>query len=166
MQMLTPTDAWLEGLRVDPEYRQQGVAKALSDACILAAMQHGATYVRLMIHSENARSIAITERGHMRRVSSTTFYRGLPDIAAGQPSRSGPVQDQTTLASLDDLDAIIDYLNASNIFPPLAASTICAGLPPDHRAAAPAEDCWWTCLPAASLGTAGWTGHRRARRAA
>jgi len=80
-------------------------------------MQHGATYVRLMIHSENTRSIAITERGHMRRVASTTFYRGLPDIAAGQPSRSGPVQDQTTLASIDDLDDIIDYLNASNIFP-------------------------------------------------
>src|SRR5256885_13713219 len=35
MQMLTPTDAWLEGLRVDPDYRQQGIAKALSDAGVL-----------------------------------------------------------------------------------------------------------------------------------
>lgn len=117
MLMLTPIDAWLEGLRVDPNYRQQGIAKALGDASIAEAMQRGATYARVMIHAENERSIAITERSHMRRVSSITFYHGSADIVAGQLSRSGAVQEHTTLASLDDLDDIIDYLNASNIFP-------------------------------------------------
>src|SRR5436309_1149329 len=42
MQMLTPTDAWMEGLRVDSNYRQQGIAKALSDACTAEAMERGA----------------------------------------------------------------------------------------------------------------------------
>src|SRR5689334_14693744 len=62
MLMLTSTDAWLEGLRVDPNYRHQGLAKALGDACIAEAMRRGASYARLMIHAENERSIEITER--------------------------------------------------------------------------------------------------------
>src|SRR5690242_13725158 len=49
LAMVTKTDAWLEGLRVDPQFRQQGLARALDDAVLLEAMQRGAKYARLTI---------------------------------------------------------------------------------------------------------------------
>ncbi|HLZ63287.1 MAG TPA: GNAT family N-acetyltransferase [Ktedonosporobacter sp.] len=112
MRMLTQEEAWQEGLRVAPQYRQQGLARALNEAAQLEAMRRHATVIRLVIHSENERSIHITESGHMRRVGSFA-----PHIAPPLEVERRPVQEHTQLATLDDLDEIIDYLNVSNIFP-------------------------------------------------
>src|SRR5579859_5520944 len=112
VRMLTKEEAWLEGLRVNPNYRQQGLARALDEAALLEAMQRNATIIRLIIHAENERSIHITERGHMRRVGSFALHTALPL----EPERRA-VQEHTQLATLDDLDEIIDYLNVSNTFP-------------------------------------------------
>ncbi len=114
LRMLSKDESWFEGLRVDPQYREQGIAFALNQAIVLEAMQRGATVARLAIHYENERSIRITERSHMRRVASFTLYS-----AASLPasSQKRPVQEHIQLATLDDLDEIIAYLNVSNIFP-------------------------------------------------
>jgi ribosomal protein S18 acetylase RimI-like enzyme len=113
MQMLTSIDAWLEGLRVDPAFRGQGIARLLNDEAVLQAMQRGAEYIRLLISSTNARSIQIVERAFWRRIGAFALYSAsaLPivDRATGQV--------HTQLATLDDLDEVIDYLNVSNNFP-------------------------------------------------
>lgn len=44
----SPGEAWMEGMRVDPEYRRQGISGALSGALLEACRQRGARVARLM----------------------------------------------------------------------------------------------------------------------
>jgi GNAT superfamily N-acetyltransferase len=112
--MLNTTDAWQEGMRVDPTYRQQGIARKLSFEASAEAMRRGATTVRLLTSSTNTASIHMVEQSHFRRVGIFVPHTATPLTAA--PRRMYGLEDPT-LATPEDLDDIIDYLNVSNIFP-------------------------------------------------
>jgi RimJ/RimL family protein N-acetyltransferase len=113
LQMVTPNDAWLQGLRVDPAYRRRGIARALHETATAEAMQRGATYIRLSIESDNTPSIRLAEHMHMRQVGSFRLYSATPFPPQHRPTR----QQHTQIATFSDIDEIIDYLNASSIFP-------------------------------------------------
>src|SRR5579863_2669184 len=68
LHMLTTIDAWLEGLRVDPAHRQQGLATALTEAALVEAMRRGATHIRLVTHFENTAAIHVFKNAHFRQV--------------------------------------------------------------------------------------------------
>ncbi len=51
--MLSPTEAWTQGLRVDPSFRGQGVATALARALFDWARDQGAVVTRNMVFSWN-----------------------------------------------------------------------------------------------------------------
>jgi GNAT superfamily N-acetyltransferase len=112
MQMMSETEAWLEGLRVDPRYRKRGLARELNLASQAEAMRRGATTVRLAVEAKNTRSRHLSESNHMREVGVFSLYVAPPLAAPGQT-----VRERTQVATLQDLDDIIDYLNRSNIFP-------------------------------------------------
>ncbi|SRR6266487_615878 len=112
MRMLSPIDAWLEGLRVAPQFRHQGIAGELTQAVFVEAMRRGAQYIRLVVGSDNTSSIRIWERAFMRTVGGFSFCTA----PFASPSKR-PVEDTAQLAMASDLDEIIDYLNVSNIFP-------------------------------------------------
>lgn len=112
VRMLTASDAWLQGLRVAPQFRRQGIAGELNQAVFVEAMQRGAQYIRLVVDAENTDSIRLWERAFMRTVGGFSLCSASP---APPPKRS--VEDVAQLATASDLDEIIDYLNASNIFP-------------------------------------------------
>jgi hypothetical protein len=114
MRILNSTEVWLEGVRVDPEYRRMGLATALNQTMLVEAMQRGATLTRLMVEAQNTHAIKLFERWHMRRVGALATYTAPPLIVS---SRKRSVQEKTQLATPDDLDEIIDYLNVSNVFP-------------------------------------------------
>ena len=114
LRMLNETDAWLEGIRVDPEYRGRGIGNLLNNASLEEAMRRGATNARLITESTNEATIHMMENIHMRLVGSFAPFLAQPIVEAG---RRQPVSDATQVATLDDLDEIIDYLNASNTFP-------------------------------------------------
>lgn len=114
IRMLNKTEAWLEGMRVDPTFRQQGIASALYDAQLAEAMRRGATIARLITESTNAAAIRLLERGFMRRVGAFAPFRALPVTA---PSKRQYGLETPALATVADLDDTIDYLNVSNIFP-------------------------------------------------
>ncbi len=114
MQMLNETEAWQEGMRIDPAYRKQGIAKQMSMEASAEAMRRGATVVRLLIESTNVPSISMAEQSHSRRVSVFAPYIAMPVTSTPQHNYS---LDQPVLATLADLDEIIAYLNVSNIFP-------------------------------------------------
>ena len=113
LQMLSKDDAWIEGLRVDPAYRRQGIARALNEAALVEVMQQKATYVRMAIHFENEASIQLAESMYLRQVGAFSIYTASPVSSQGKPSR----QQRTQIATMDDLDDIINYLNVSSIFP-------------------------------------------------
>lgn len=114
IQMLSETEAWQEGMRVDPAYRKRGLARLLSTEAGAEAMRRGATTVRLATESTNVASINMVEQVHSRRVGAFAPYTGQP--VTSLPKRSYGLEDPT-LATLEDLDEIVDYLNVSNIFP-------------------------------------------------
>lgn len=114
MQMRSETEAWQEGMRVDPAYRQQGIAKLISMEASAEAMRRGATVVRLLIESTNVASINMAEHSHSRRVGAIAQHSATPVTSI--PAHNVGL-DEPVLATLADLDEIITYLNVSSIFP-------------------------------------------------
>ena len=118
LRMVNATDAWLEGLRVDPNYRQQGIAKALHVAMAESAMRRGATNARLVTESTNTGAIHMMDGLHMRQVGAFTPFHANPLVAQTKSrTRVDYSPEGTSVAIVDDIDEIIDYLNVSNIFP-------------------------------------------------
>ncbi len=113
LQMLTTTEGWLEGMRVNPDFRQRGIGAALQNACLEEAIIRGATTVRLIIENTNAGSIRMTRNSRFEEVGAFSIYRAEPleNLRGFSPS------DQPVLATRDDLNDIIDYLDQSNNFP-------------------------------------------------
>jgi len=114
MRMLNETEAWFEGMRVDPTFRQHGIASALFDAQLAEARRRGATTARLITESTNTTAIRLLERSSMSRIGAYATFRAL---AATIPTNRSSAFETPVLATSANLDEIIDYLNASNIFP-------------------------------------------------
>lgn len=114
LRMLSASEAWLEGMRVDPAYRQHGIANALFEAQITEALRCNALTARLITESTNVPAIRLIERNHMRRVNAYVPFRASPHTTTTK-GNYGLVAP--SLATLADRDEIIDYLNVSNIFP-------------------------------------------------
>lgn len=114
MRMLTKNEAWLEGMRVDPAYRRQGISSALFDALIVEAKRFGAVTARLMTESNNTASLSVLSHKSLRQVSALALYSaGLPETSRKRDTGL----DAPVLATAADINEIIDYLNVSNIFP-------------------------------------------------
>ncbi len=114
VRMLNTTDAWLEGIRVHPAYRQQGIARALNEAMLVEAMQRGATNARLITESSNTAAIQLVQGKHMQQVGGFLPLSAQPMT---QPPAERYTLDEPTLASAGDLEEIISYLDVSSIFP-------------------------------------------------
>jgi GNAT superfamily N-acetyltransferase len=114
LRMLNKTDAWLEGIRVDSVRRQHGLAKALDVAMMAEAKRRGATNARLIAESTNAAAITLIERGFFRQIGAYALYRAIPEAVSIKQQYGLEIPQ---LATQDDIDDIIGYLNTSNIFP-------------------------------------------------
>jgi GNAT superfamily N-acetyltransferase len=114
IRMLNASEAWLEGMRVDPAYRQHGVGSALAEAQIVEALRRHALTARLITEPTNSAAIHLIERGHWRRVNAFAPFHATP-LTTATRRQYGIVTP--TLATPSDSDEIIDYLNVSNIFP-------------------------------------------------
>jgi GNAT superfamily N-acetyltransferase len=114
LRMLNASEAWLEGMRVDPAHRQHGVANALFEAQIMEALRRNALTARLITESTNTAAIRLIERNHLRRVNAYAQFRASP-LATATKHQYG--METPALATAADSNEIIDYLNVSNIFP-------------------------------------------------
>jgi len=68
--LLTPSEAWLEGLRVDPQHRHAGLGWQFQTACLEVARRSGADVARLATGSKNLAVHKMAERSGMRRVAA------------------------------------------------------------------------------------------------
>src|SRR5215469_3624634 len=78
LRMLSTTEAWLEGMRIDPAYRRQGLATALDNAMLAEAMKRGATVARLTTESTNTASISALKNLFMRQVGAFVPFKATP----------------------------------------------------------------------------------------
>jgi len=113
-RMLSATEAWLEGMRIDPAYRQQGLATAINNTMLEEAMKRGATVARLITESTNTAAIRAMGHSFMRQVGAFVSFKAMP-LTTAPKSQYGLETPQ--LATSADIDEIVAYLNVSNIFP-------------------------------------------------
>jgi len=75
-----PGEAWFQGMRVHPEYRRQGIATALTQACIKGAQARGARVARVIIDSDNYRSIGLASSIGFRQVAQLIEFDVYPEL--------------------------------------------------------------------------------------
>src|SRR5260370_28621268 len=78
MRMLNKTEAWFEGMRVDPTFRKHGIASALFDAQLAEARHRGATTVRLISESTNATALRLLKRSSFNRIAAYAPFMPFP----------------------------------------------------------------------------------------
>jgi GNAT superfamily N-acetyltransferase len=78
VSFLSPDQIWLEGMRVDPEYRQQGIGWQFMEHDLVYAHERGARVVRLGTGDYNQAVHALTARAGMEQVGSYVRWRAEP----------------------------------------------------------------------------------------
>lgn len=87
LTFLTPTDAWLEGLRKDPLVKEGGLAEAVARHFLsLLAARRDLTSIRFSTSVENLASITVNERMGFRRVLALSCK----SLEAGRRAGAGP----------------------------------------------------------------------------
>jgi GNAT superfamily N-acetyltransferase len=92
-----PGQIWLEGMRVDPEYRRRGIAGEFLDYGMAFARERGARVVRLGTGSHNAPVHALTAQAGMVRVGAYLLLNadplpGGPDPAFLSAEHAGQIR--------------------------------------------------------------------------
>jgi GNAT superfamily N-acetyltransferase len=86
--MLSSTEAWLEGIRVDPVVRGMGVATELQSGTLRSAADLGATVVRYVTGATNEGSLRLGARHGLLPLGSWRFHgRAREDDRAGPDGR-------------------------------------------------------------------------------
>ncbi|MEO7001745.1 MAG: GNAT family N-acetyltransferase [Ktedonobacterales bacterium] len=111
VKMMTPEEAWIEGVRVDPQERRQGIARMLVSRALVVAHDRGATVARLFTHSENIASQRLFARFGFTRVAEIVNYRApalaFADGADNIPDAAGDAAGAATPSGQDMNDAVV-----------------------------------------------------------
>lgn len=94
MRLLADDEAWLEGIRVDPALRQQGVGRVLTSRALVAARDAGAAVARLITSASNIASQRLVTNFGFTRVAEVVQY----DASAASADARAPSQDDTVPA--------------------------------------------------------------------
>lgn len=86
----TTEEVWLEGMRVEPEYRRQGIAGRFLDYSLAHCRERGARVVRLGTSSRNTAVHIMVGRAGMERVCSCVLWSADPAPDGPQPTVLSP----------------------------------------------------------------------------
>jgi GNAT superfamily N-acetyltransferase len=103
VSLVTPTEAWLQGLRIHPAYRRRGLAWQFQSHCLNVARELGASVARLATSSKNAPVHKMTERVGMRRVVEVEVLQ-----AASGPPGQGSVP--SVALTLEDWPQVFKFV--------------------------------------------------------
>ncbi len=109
MQIVAPGECWLEGMRVDPAMRGQGISRRLNEQALREARQMGATVARLATRFDNVVAQRALESSGFRQIGAYLHY-----VASAEQLRGAPLPE---VAESDDLDALLGFLERSQIAP-------------------------------------------------
>lgn len=88
IEELPDSSLWLSGIRVDPEFRRQGIADKLTEAAENITAIKGLHSVRMLIHSDNKASLRLAAKHSFRLEEVYHFCRGfvgLDEMAQADP---------------------------------------------------------------------------------
>jgi len=150
--LLTPTEAWLQGARVHPQWRRQGIAGAMAQALIAWAHKRGAQVARLAVEDWNTAARGQIARDGFRPSSAWVYATRSVGAASPVPSGNGGrrVAALEQLARTNSTDAEPAYMAwtagalgraTRGLF---AVSWTWRRLTPQDLAAAAKADALWT----------------------
>lgn len=90
LSLLSPTEAWLEGLRVAPRWRRRGIARALISVRLRRAADRGARIVRFSTGNDNEPMHRLAASLGFRRLAALQMWlaRAEPGARPTRPSRA------------------------------------------------------------------------------
>ena len=100
--------AWLEGVRVHPEFRRSGVATELLERMLARAGRLGARQTSAIVAVNNTASQRMMEKNGFTVISNWAYY--------STEAKLGNRKTNARLASPGDLPAIWEYLGRSRIY--------------------------------------------------
>ena len=74
VRLMSPREAFLAGMRVDPAHRRSGFSLALTEYCVRYAASHGRSVARATIGWNNAAALGAIVRAGFNRVGSMTLW--------------------------------------------------------------------------------------------
>jgi len=98
----TADQVWLEGMRVDPDYRRRGVARRILDYDLTYAQEQGARVVRLSTGRNNTPVHILMDRIGMERIGGYVLWIAEPLPGGPQPAFLTPADDAKVRAFLAD----------------------------------------------------------------
>ncbi|WP_254528069.1 GNAT family N-acetyltransferase [Natrinema gelatinilyticum] len=93
--MLSPDEAWFQGMRVAAEFRRRGVSRRLNDATFEWGREQGATVGRIMVFSWNAGSLGVARASGFGPITEFRFAHPNPDPDADGPDSCRVSSDPT-----------------------------------------------------------------------
>jgi len=125
IQMLSADEAWLEGIRVDPTVRRQGIGRLLLSRALAAAHERGAGVARLFTDSDNIGSQElVTKRFDFLRVAEVVRYSGKAAPESSQEGEMGTLRGASgahgprlLVSGREDRTRIWTWLLQSNLAP-------------------------------------------------
>jgi RimJ/RimL family protein N-acetyltransferase len=119
LTFLTPTDAWLEGLRKDPRVPEKGLGAAVARYFLSQlALRRDLTSIKFSTYIGNRASITVNERLGFRRrtVLSLKAWEGSRVQLDAVPLRSS-VGARSRVETVRDERLALDYLDRAGCFP-------------------------------------------------
>ncbi len=97
VRLLSPHEAFLAGMRVDPAYRHAGLSIALTEHCVRYAASRGRTTARVIIGWNNAAALGAIARSGFSRAGSMMLWEreahdgpSVPDDLLARPGEAAP----------------------------------------------------------------------------
>ena len=102
---------WIEGIRIDPEYRKKKTATNLINNILDYGRRNGALYSSAIVSIKNHASKKMMEKLNFEVVSNWSY------ISTTQITYSGKnlVDNKCKLADIDDYQQIVNYLDLDNV---------------------------------------------------
>jgi GNAT superfamily N-acetyltransferase len=109
---------WIEGIRVDPEYRSHKLATNMSLHILDYARKNGALHSSAIVSISNEKSKGLMEKLGFK-VISTWSYLSIKPIVLEELNNNNFITDNSSsikVANLEEYQSVLNYLNQSNIF--------------------------------------------------
>lgn len=110
---------WIEGIRVDPEYRSHKLATNMSLHILDYARKNGALHSSAIVSISNEKSKGLMEKLGFKVISTWSYLSIKPIVLQELNNNNNFITDNSSsikVANLEEYQSVLNYLNQSNIF--------------------------------------------------
>lgn len=111
----SPSEGWLQGMRIHPAYRRQGIAFALTTHLIKLARAAGGRIIRLLTHPDNKKALGLARKAGFSIKGMPVNVLYLEEITAGNGEHVVPTGDWQPCC-VNDFKGVMDFLENSAAF--------------------------------------------------